>query len=92
MYNASSIEKFIDKVHAEAMEAAQAIYDKHYPELKSRILAQLKPGDKLSTGMGLASIRNKKDEYVGDKLERVLTNLEYWDKCKAGFQTEDLTK
>ena len=92
MYNAKSIEIFVNEVHKKATEAAQAVYDNHQPELERRILAQIKPGDKLFTGMGTAFIENSKGEYVGEKLGDALTLLEYWDKCKAGFPTRDLVK
>lgn len=79
-------------VHKEANEAAQRIYDKYQPELERRILAQLKSGNKLTIGMGSATIKNEKGEYIAEELADVLARTQYCDKLDATFMLNDLQK
>lgn len=85
MYNPNHISKYIDSVHKLASEAAQSVYDEYLPKLEDMIRNQLRAGDKVNFGMGLTSIINGKGEDIAEKLESVLTPLNYWDKVKAGF-------
>jgi len=92
MYNSKEIEDFIEKVNEEAIAAAQAIFDKHQPELERRIKAQMNIGDKFSIGMGSADFENKKGEEVGKKLADILSSTQYEYKDRAGFSLPDITK
>lgn len=81
-------------MHTEAAKAAQSVYDKYTPELNKRILNQMAPGERLSVGMGAANFYNKDSQpfdYAKDFLA-VITNIQYWDKCEAGFITNDFEK
>jgi hypothetical protein len=88
MYNHIHIEKFIKKVNKEANEAAQAVFDKHLPELERMIKAQMNKGDKLFSGMGMCTFRSEK----GEKLQEVLTGTQYGDVIEANFNLGNLEK
>lgn len=92
MYNATALEKFIDKVHREASEAAQKVYDQYNQELIQRIQAQMHPDHIVYTGMGSVSVAHKNHIIelpygYADKYTDVLSCTQYWDKVEAGFNT-----
>lgn len=96
MYNKKQLENFFDKVHLEASEAAQKIYDKYTPELKERLLNQMGEGHKMYFGMGAVSIEGLKSLNKANNLhgfgDFIADNTEYWDKVRAGFNMETLIK
>lgn len=93
MYNSKEIDIFIEKCYKEAGKAAQDVLDKYEPELRERIKRQMRAGDKFFIGMGTASFKNKKDNYVGEELALVLSSTQYWDDTvKAGFNLTDIIK
>jgi hypothetical protein len=86
MYNTKDIEKFMDKVHKEANEAAQKVYDKYTDELIRRIQNQLFHEDKLHIGMGSASISRKQSEgFFGEPFAGAIARTQYCEELDANF-------
>lgn len=86
MYNIKDLETFVSKVHKEADEAAQKIYDKYTPELIERIQKQLFKNDELFIAMGTAVIsREGNDKFFGDKLSELASRTQYCEELTANF-------
>ena len=95
-YRADHIEKFIEKVQAEAELAAQAIFDKHNDKLQEMINNQVLPGHTLSVGMGAASIHVKGRDLpynYAERFSRVVGGTQYWkENVRAGFSLRNCDK
>lgn len=86
MYNIKDMEIFISKVHKEADEASQKVYDKYTPELIERIQKQLFDKDEIHIAMGIASIsRNGSDDFFGEPLADVCARTQYCEELSANF-------
>ena len=89
MYNSKNIEPFFKKVHKEASEAAQKVYDKYNDELKQRVLNQMGKGHTIFSGMGSCSVEGtQNDDHINlfnDFFPLLADNTQYHDKVEAGF-------
>lgn len=98
MYNPIHIDAFIEKVNAEAAQAAQKVYDKYQSEFEARILNQLQKGDILTFGMGTVSLSKKSTPRVdlpygyAEKFLDVLTRTQYNPDLECGFSTDEMEK
>lgn len=93
-YNGKELEAFVQTVISQANAAAQEVFDRNQIEFERRIINQLKPGDKLCCGMGMASIVTAKGESLYENsLARLLTQLQYpYQELNASFATPDIKK
>lgn len=94
MYNAKQLEAFFEKIHEEAAEAAQAVYDKYQDEAVRRIRNQMYPGHTVYIGMGTAFVQNSTTRQNVLSLENlfeviVADHCEYHNKVRAGFILPD---
>lgn len=89
MYQTKHLQAFIDKVHAEAEAAAQAVYDKYQNEFNERVISQLHPKDIMHCGMGVCSIeRNGKD--IENEFVDIMGRLQYPYRFQAFLSTPDI--
>lgn len=93
MYNHTHLEQFMEKVTAEAEQAAQEIFDRYTPELERRIKAQMKNGHTILVGMGTACIAPDEDLPNGyaDKFLRLISATQY-AVLKSNFNLSNITK
>lgn len=93
MYNTEQVTNFIEKVNAEASEAAQKVYDKYNDELIQRIKNQMGKAHRLVAGMGTIGIWDTKGELIADKFTTEIAGYtEYWKHVDAGFSIPDFVK
>lgn len=92
MYNSAHIEKFIEKVNAEANKAAQDVFDKHNDELIRMIKNQLRPGDTISCGMGVVSLVRKGEVVFDNKFANALSGTQYGLETDANFSLDIIVK
>lgn len=89
MYNAKQIEPFFKKVHKEATEAAQKVYDKYNDECITRIMNQMGEGHLLHNAMGVCCVQGThNDDHINlwnPFFEIVGDHTQYWNKVEAGF-------
>ena len=93
-YRAKHIEDFINKVNAEAEEAAKAIYDKHQAKLNELIANQVLKGQFLILGNGTGTVRDDKKELPYDYAEKfiqVLSDMQY-NRLNVSFDANDVDK
>lgn len=94
-HNAKSLEIFVQNAIKEANAAAQKVFDMYQMEFESRVLAQLNDGDKLSCGMGIASVTTAKGKDISydNEFIKLLTQLQYpYQDLNASFDTPDMEK
>lgn len=98
-YRAKHIEEFIEKVNREALEAAQAVFDKHNEELQQMVANQVLDGQKFLIGMGTATIREPNRDLRHDYAEKflsVVANTQYSpfesNNWNVGFSLSDVDK
>lgn len=92
MYNPQHIETFIEKVKLEAQDAAQKVFDKYNNELNEKIKNQLRKGDELMVGMGVAVLKGQRYGKA-EKFLDVIADTQYWSKnISAGFHVNDIKK
>lgn len=89
-YNAKTITDFLEKVNSQAEAAAQAVYDKHQSEWECRVKAQLRRGDNLITGNGVAVFSGGESEAKRKYADAVAQYQ--WTHQRAGFTGDDYTK
>lgn len=99
MYNWKQIEPFLKKVHNEAEEAAQAVFDKYQKELEDRLLSQMGPGHSLHEGHGSIWAKNEDGKTYGlhsddpaFKFFLELSDLINYNPIRAGFNYVEITK
>lgn len=94
--NAKNLELFMDRVHKEAYEAAQKIYDHYTPDLINRVKAQMKEGDQFQIGMGVAAFKRGENILYtksAEKIAELLARTQYPPpNATANFSLPDFTK
>mgnify|MGYP001561621464 FL=1 len=98
MYNAKHLEEYIEKINKEAEAAASAVFDKHLPEFRRKVLAQMKDNDKLYLVNGSAYFKGRGDR-VGEKPEtdalvkfaHTIASIQYLEQ-RASFSMWDFEK
>lgn len=87
MYNYRPIEKIIVQANEEAELAAQKVYDKFQPLLERAILNQIKAGDIVYIGMGVASM----DKEINEDFIDTIASTQY-NRINVGFNLPDISK
>jgi hypothetical protein len=87
MYNSTQINDFCDKVHKEAEEAAQKVYDSYKEEMLQRIKNQLQEDDILHIGMGTACFDDDKGK--GESFLIAIAEHTQNPHICAGFEIPD---
>ena len=83
MYNSKVIDYFLEKVNKEAEQAAQKVFDSYESQFKTKVLNQMRSGDKLNLSMG-SGYMNK--DTVNDEFITSVANIQYMEQ-RASFDT-----